>query len=209
MSDQFDTPESGGESREVLLVRQRALQAEASDVLADLDLLVVVGTIGGPVVTGSLALGLMVWRDIDVTTLCPTLDPASVFEVARPLARHPRVRRVTFRDDTGAWNTDPDYPDGVYLGLDYRSPGGHDWRLDLWFLLDGTTQFDLEDVVALPPRLTPEARLAILRIKDAWHRRPEYGSTVRSADVYAAVLNHGIDTPEAFERYLETRARRS
>ena len=58
------------------------------------------------------------------------------------------------------------------------------------------------------PRLTPETRLAVLRIKDAWFRRPEYRSTVRGYDIYEAVLDHGVRTERDFEAYLSRRADR-
>jgi hypothetical protein len=190
-----------------LLVRQDMLNAEATDVLADLDLFDRLETVGRPVQTGSLALGLMVWRDIDVTVLCPTLAVAPIFEALRPLALHPSVRRLQFRNDSGRWNADPAYPDGLYWGVDYRAQQDQDWKLDLWFLREGTTQFDLQHIESLPPRLTPESRLAILRIKDVWQRRPEYGSAVRSYDIYEAVLDHDVRTLEEFEAYLAPRRR--
>ena len=137
-----------------LVARQAALQAEAAAAIADLDLFPLLATVGRPVQTGSVALGLMVWRDIDVTILCPTLDLDVALEPLRSLAIHPRVRQVQFRNDTGPWNVDPAYPDGLYLGLDYRPTAEQTWKLDLWFLLEGTTQFDLEHIVSLPPRLT-------------------------------------------------------
>ncbi len=188
-----------------LVARQAVLQTEAAAVLADLDLFAVLGRTGRPVVTGSVALGLMVWRDIDVTTRCPELEIATVLDALRTLASHGRVRQVRFRNDTGVWNVDPAYPDGLYLGVDYRTATGDEWKLDLWFILEGTIQFDLEHVEALPPRLTPETRLAILRIKDAWRRHAE-PSGVRSFDVYEAVLDRGIRTPAEFAAYLEARA---
>ena len=191
-----------------LLVRQDMLKAEATGVLEDLDLFERLGTVGRPVQTGSLALGLMVWRDIDVTVLCPALAVAPIFEALRPFALHQNVRRLQFRNDTGHWNADPAYPDGLYWGVDYRAQPGSDWKLDLWFLREGTTQFDLQHIESLPLRLTPESRLAILRIKDVWHQRPEYGSAVRSYDIYEAVLDHDVRTLEGFEAYLARRSRR-
>ncbi len=185
-----------------LVAREAALQAEAAVVLADLDLVARLGSVGRPILTGSVALGLMAWRDIDVTTLCPVLAVDPVFEIGRSLAAHPGLRRLGFRNDTGSWNVDPDYPDGLYWSLEYRLPDGEPWNLDLWFLLEGTRQFDLDHLASIPPRLTPEARLAILRIKDAWQARPAYRTTVRSYDIYQAVLDHGVRTPEAFEAFL-------
>jgi hypothetical protein len=44
--------------------------------------------------------------------------------------------------------------------------------------------------------------LAILWIKDVWHRLPSYRSTVFSTDVYDAVIERGVRSPRQFERYL-------
>jgi hypothetical protein len=192
---------------DALLARQAALQAEADDVLADLDLLHVLGALGRPVRTGSSVLGLMVGRDIDVTTLCPTLDRVALFDAMRAFVIHPRVHRLAFRNDTGHWNIDPAYPDGLYWRVGYRADSMADWSLDLWFLREGTTQFDLRHIESLPPRLTREARVAILGIKEAWARLPAYGSEVHGYDIYDAVLDHGVATPEEFGAYLKERRR--
>ena len=145
-------------------------------MLADLDLFRLLANVGRPVQTGSSVLGLMVGRDIDVTSLCPVLEPHPTFDAIRPLADHARVHRLNFRNDTGRWRTEPQYPDGLYWMVKYRSDAGDDWNLDLWFLLEGTTQFDLQHIESLPPRLTRGSRLAILRIKEAWHGLLAYGS---------------------------------
>jgi hypothetical protein len=184
-----------------LFARQDALQEQAAVVLADLDLFALLRTVGHPTHTGSSALGLMVARDIDVTTVCPSLDPTSIFDLGRSLATHPRVRRVTFRDDTGRWNSDPRYPDGLYWMVEYVADPDIEWKLDLWFLLDGTTQFDLEHMATMPDRLTPEIRAAILRIKEAVAADPSR-PTGPSYAVYEAVLDHGVRTPEDYARYV-------
>ena len=187
-----------------LFERQDALQAEARAILADLDAFALLRDVGAATQVGSSALGLMVARDIDITTLCPTLDPGPVFDFGRQLAVHPRVRRLTFRKDTGRWNTSPGLPDGIYWLVEYVADPDVAWTLDLWFLLQGTTQFDLEHVKTLPARLTPETRAAILRIKEA-----VYADTTRprgpSYAIYEAVLDHGIRTPEEYQRYRESR----
>ena len=192
-------------SDDALLARQAGLQAEADLVLEDLDLLRVLGTVGRPIRTGSSVLGLMVRRDIDVTSLCPTLDPGALLDAIHPFVTHPRVHRLAFRNDTGHWNTGTAYPDGLYWRIGYRTDALEDWDLDLWFLREGTTQFDLRHIESLPPRLTRDARVAILRIKEAWARLPAYGSEVHGYDIYEAVLDHGVETPEGFGAYLEQR----
>jgi hypothetical protein len=36
-----------------------------------------------------------------------------------------------------------------------------------------------------------------------WHRRPEYPDAVGGLEVYTAVLEHGVRTPEEFAAWLE------
>src|SRR4026208_2222605 len=76
-----------------LLAAQDALQAEADAVLTDLDLLEHIRRLGDPVRTGSSVLGLMVRRDIDVTTLCPSLELPPIFHLGRTPAGPPRGPR--------------------------------------------------------------------------------------------------------------------
>lgn len=184
---------------DALFERQQALQNEAAAVLDDLSLLPLLQRVGRPVQVGSVAHGLMVARDVDLTILCPELDVTRIFEAIQPLAAHPRVRELRFRNDTGRWNVDPDYPDGVYWGPRFRSEAGDDWNLDLWFIHEDSRQFDLDHLESVPPRLTPETRLAILQIKEDCLGRPWYSSY----GITTAVLDHGVRTPEAFRAHVE------
>jgi hypothetical protein len=45
-------------------------------------------------------------------------------------------------------------------------------------------------------QLTPETRLAILWVKDVWHQLHSYPDQVSEMDIYDAVLEHGVRTPE-------------
>ena len=188
-----------------LIARQDVRQAEAGAVLADLGVLALLNRVGRPIQTGSSALGLMVTRDIDVTTRCPSLDVAATFDLGRELATHPRVWRVTFRNDTGAWRTGDEYPDGLYWMVEYVADGGTAWKLDLWLIHEDTTQHDLEHMKTLPGRLDRERRAAILRIKEAIQEQPRRDPPIPSYRVYEAVLDHGVRTPEEFEEYLARR----
>ncbi|MBC2879506.1 MULTISPECIES: hypothetical protein [Streptomyces] len=183
-----------------ILAEQRALQAEADEVVADLELAGPLAERGEAVRVGSSALGLMVRRDIDITVVCPDLGDGvkkAVADIGAALAVHDRVRQVRFRDDTGHWNTDPMYPDGLYLGVEYRSEAGREWTLDIWFVDEPDRQPDLAHVRALPPRLTDAHRVRILRIKRALAARPD--DSTPGYDVYRAVLDHGATTPEEFD----------
>jgi hypothetical protein len=188
-----------------ILHRQDELQVEANAVALDLRLDELLGTVGDPVRVGSAALGLMVRRDLDITVVCRTLDAAAtaaVGQIGAHLALHESVWQVQLRNDTGRWNTDPAYPDGLYLGLRYRPPGGDDWNLDIWFVDQPERQPDLAHLTSMPARLTPAARTSILQIKRSIADSQQAGGKVRSYLVYTAVLDYGVQTPEQFTSWL-------
>jgi hypothetical protein len=195
----------GMEAPVTVVQAQNALQKEADAVDADLGLTGLLATVGEPVRVGSSALGLMVRRDLDITVKCPTLAVEPVAAIGARLAADHRVRQVVFRNDTGPWNSDPAYPDGLYLGLKCRTEAGADWTIDVWFVDRPDRQPDLTHLRTLPPRLTPETRLAILTIKSAWAARPEYGRSVRSFDIYSAVLDAQVRTVHGFDEWLSSR----
>ena len=109
---------------------------------------------------------------------------------------------VPAQDPTPRTWESPAYPDGLYWLVEYVTEDGVSWTLDLWFLLEGYTQFDLEHIRTIPPRLNREVRLAILRIK---HARLDLPAAQRgpSYRIYEAVLDHGVKTPDDFTRHLE------
>jgi hypothetical protein len=178
-----------------LVERQAALQAEGAELLARLDRL------GALAPTGSFVSGLMVWRDLDVMLLGgPSFGPHDVLAVLG--------RAVDLDDLTGF-----DYADE----RGERSPTGErrderfhvalrvgEWRVDLSIWLHdahaNVTAYHRE----LAASLTEEQRLRILRIKDVWHRRPEYPDEVSGFEIYTAVLEHGVATPEEFGAWLRS-----
>jgi hypothetical protein len=177
-----------------LLARQDLLQAEARDLLARFA--GVLAPLGPLCPTGSFVSGLMAWRDLDVMALGgPAFAPRDVLRALGPVVELPDVTGFDYRDERGP-------------GFDHRDERFHvavtagAWRVDLSIWLhdphDGVTAWHEE----LRERVTPEQRLAILRIKDAWHRRPEYPDEVGGLDVYTAVLDHGVRTPEEFGSWL-------
>ncbi|SOD64286.1 hypothetical protein SAMN06297387_11610 [Streptomyces zhaozhouensis] len=175
-----------------VLTEQDALRAEAGGVYRDLRLEELLSDVGAPTIVGSAALGLMVRRDLDIDVACARLDDAAVAAVTAvgaQLGTHPRVRLVTFRNDCGVWNQEPDaYPDGLYLGVECRASSGATWNVDIWFLDQPERQPSTVHLTTVRPYLTDETRVAIIGIKRAWVDRPEYGKSVKSFDIYRAVL---------------------
>ncbi|CDZ57423.1 hypothetical protein [Neorhizobium galegae] len=190
-----------------ILKKQAELQAQADAIVSALSLDDILGAVGDPVRVGSSALGLMVRRDIDITTICEKLDGAThaaVAGIGRDLTLHPRIGALKFRNDSGLWNTAPqDYPDGLYLGATYRTETGEDWNFDIWFIDEPDRQPDLRHLKTLLPRLTDEVRETILVIKAALAAMtPKGGKPAPSALVYEAVLDDGVKTTAEFEEWF-------
>jgi hypothetical protein len=188
-----------------LLWVEAQLRQEADAVAADLRLDEQLRHIGQPVRVGSAALGLLAHRDLDVTVVCAELDESAVVALSGWLALQPFVRQVVYRDDTALWNDDPDYPDGLYLGVKYCRAEDREWNVDVWFVDEPQRQPDLNHLGAFGPRIDYAARVAILRIKHRWAATPHYGREVSGIDVYRAVLDDGVRTPEQFDGWLAAR----
>jgi hypothetical protein len=79
------------------------------------------------------------------------------------------------------------------------------WKVEvsLWFdgMPPGVEAFQAE----LPARLTGESRLAVLRMKEYWHRLPPYPEIVSAWEIYDAVLNHGVRTLDELDIFLAAR----
>jgi hypothetical protein len=193
-------------SDQELLARQAALQVEAARVLGRLDLGGLFGDVGPVLVVGSYVSGLMCWRDLDVGLLAGAdCSPADVLELLKRVVELPGFVGLTFRDERG-----PRCPTGEPRDERYHVPFDLDaeqgrWRIDLSVWLR-----DLHVHVAafheeLRDTATDEQRMAMLRIKDVWHRLPAYPDQVSGWEIYTAVLHHGVRTPERFGQWLDER----
>src|SRR5262249_8673430 len=130
MSDRAPDPASAGE----LLYRQEALQAEARQVTAELDLLNRLARAGELQQCGSSLSGLMVWRDLDFIIAALRRSGEEVWEIMRPLLVHPRMRRLEYRNETGGFNDSGGAAqERYYFVLYYRSGTGAEWKIDLSF----------------------------------------------------------------------------
>ena len=89
-------------SDEELLVRQSALQAEAGEVLAGLDLAALVADLGPLLVTGSVVSGLMFWREVDVMVLAGSdFSPREVLGLLTRIVAQAGVTALEYRDEWG------------------------------------------------------------------------------------------------------------
>jgi hypothetical protein len=190
---------------EQLLRRQDALQAEASRLIADLDLMSLLARAGSAEQVGSFVSGLMVWRDIDIGAVSPGLSVDRAWDVMRPIVARPAVTRVSYANESGHLNTSGrPYDDRHYFVIHYETAAHDDWKIDITFWLTDGPREQRARALAMR-RLPRETRICILWLKDVWHRLPAYPYEVGGTDVYDAVLEHDVRTPGEFDAYLRER----
>lgn len=196
-------------SATALLARQTALQSAADQVLSSLDLARMLTPVGQPMVVGSVVTGLMVWPDIDLNVLSTEPNPDRIWAAIRPLASHPWVKKLRWTNERGPFNSSGQLQDdGYYLGIHVRPDGtnaGEYWNLDCWFLPSAPPRPEIELMNRMHQEMTPEMRLAILCFKDTWCHEPAYRHAVHSIDIYKAVLDYGVRTPDSFAEWLKAR----
>jgi hypothetical protein len=184
-----------GLSDEELLARQKFLQAEAHRFAVDHGVEALLAPLGRVIRVGSAVTGLMVWRDVDYTVDGEGTTATAVWGALRPLLT--RCRRLAYADETGdrVAETAPYERHYFVFRID-------EWKLDISVWTNGAPVEVERYQLELVSRMDDEARLAILRLKDAWHTRPEYPEVVGAFEIYEAVLEHGVRTPEELQRYL-------
>ncbi|MGH2518139.1 MAG: hypothetical protein ACRDHP_21055, partial [Ktedonobacterales bacterium] len=141
-----------------------------------------------------------------VSVTAPGMTSRQAYETMLPLLTHPDVTLVRYRNEAGARNPNGQPEDDRYFFATYAQVDGQEWKIDVSFWISRLPRTERLSPERIIPRLTDEMRLAILWIKDVWHRRPEYMVSVASTDMYDAVLDRGVRSPDDFAAYLAQRA---
>jgi hypothetical protein len=186
-------------SDEDLNARQAALQAEAADVLTTFDL-------PGPAhLTGSYVSGLMSWPDLDVMVhVGPGFTPHDVLGYLRHVVTRPDVLGFDYRDERGERSPTGTVRDERYHVPVFLTRNTRTWRVDLTLWLNDPHTNLTSWHENLRDTVTVDQRAAILRIKDVWHRLPSYPDEISGSEIYTAVLDDGVRTPEEFATWLTT-----
>jgi hypothetical protein len=191
-------------SDEELDTRQAALQAEAAEIITELDLQTSLADVGPVLLAGSYVSSLMSWPDLDVMVYAgPEFTPPAVMHLLQGLVNRPGVVGFDYRDERG-----PRSPTGtvcderyhVVIALDHND---RRWRIDLTIWLNDPHSNIRAWHEALRDEVNAEQRRAILQIKDVWHRLPNYPDRVGAREIYHAVLDDGIRSPEQFAAWLK------
>lgn len=178
----------------------RALRTEAEEILDGGGLRELLGSYGTVHVTGSYALGLMAWRDLDLYLESVELSCLRFFELGGRIAALLSPARMQFIDNrTGHFD---DVPRGLYWGVRLGDLPAGAWKIDIWGVPPAACAELIRYCDGIAARLTPPARRIILEIKSQCWRDPEYRKSFSGVDIYKAVLDHGVTDAAGFRKFL-------
>lgn len=167
-------------------------------MLAGLDL-----EIGPVLLTGSYVSGLMSWPDLDIMVhVGADFSPRDVLALLSKVVDRPDVTGFDYRDERGERSPTGTTRDERYHVPISLSHNDRTWRIDLTLWLNDPHANLTAWHENLRDTVTPDQRAAILRIKDVWHRLPSYPDQIGGLQIYTAVLEDGVRTPEEFATWL-------
>ena len=171
-----------------LMQEQASLCAEARRLVRSWKLIDLFENVGEAHLVGSVALRLVVKRDIDFHVLVPELEEVEVaLNLARDLLEKVGVRRLEVM--RFLWRH------AAKLGFD-TGRGEKAWHVDVWVTSE-PDQMGHREVRRLKRILTPKHRETILRLKTFYNRRDmcRYGL---SYEIYRGVTEGGVRSPREF-----------
>jgi hypothetical protein len=189
-----------------LAARQVALHVEADALLEELGVSGVFRDPGPLEVTGSYISQLMCWREVDLGLLVGAgYSPRDVLDLISKILELSGVVGFDYRDERADRS-----PTGLVKEERYHVPfqierRGSVWQLDLSLWLHDLHQNVTGWHQALRHKITDEQRAAVLRIKDVWFRLPSYPAQIGGLEIYTAVIEQGVRTPEEFRVWLADR----
>jgi hypothetical protein len=186
-----------------LAARQAALQAEAAAILTDLDLATELADVGPVLLAGSYVSGLMSWPDLDVMVCAgPQFTPGAVLGLLQRFVDRPGIIGFDYQDERGPRSPTGTVRDERYHVVITLVRSDRTWRIDLTIWLNDPHANITEWHEWLRDAVSAEQRSAILRIKDVWHRLPSYPHRLSGMEIYQAVLDDGVRTPNQFAAWL-------
>jgi hypothetical protein len=181
------------------LAAARELGARADRLLERTGLLGLLSAYGEVRPTGSFVYGLMTREEIDLCLAVPEPTVVLAFETGRRISGIAGVGSMLYRNELVLRT--PGNPRGLLWCVDLAAEDGPMWKLDLLVADRGEVERVLRRGEELLARLDEETRAAILELKRVVcdPSRPE--GAARSADVYEAVLDHGVRGMDDWRRW--------
>lgn len=187
-----------------LLIQAKNLNVEAKLLLYQEELHSTIQNYGTTVIYGSVALDLMVRREMDLYVQLPDdQDIPLFFEIGAAITRKHEVLKASYTNHF--IRNFPGFDHGLFWGISLRYSQQR-WKLDLWghgpsYFAEHLTQF-----TQLQNELKEIDPVIILRIKDALQAEDGYLNGISANDIYMAVLRANVKTVNQFLDWWDHRA---
>ncbi len=176
-----------------------SIRKEADVLLHDVGLAALLSHYGGVFPTGSYAMDLMTWRDLDLYLDIANVGKSRVYDLVHEMAV--LLQPFWLEAKSMIENPEPDFPRGYFIGMETRIIGPDPWNIDLIVM-------SLEDILRAQAEveertraLRPEMRKAVLELKSL----PNYLKDFFSADVYDAVIRGSVRSAADMDHWLRNR----
>jgi hypothetical protein len=185
-----------------LIENSKQLSSTAQKILEKTKVVQILSHLGQVETIGSLRLQLMYRLDIDLFVLSDTVDKDKAREITKLFIDQNMFQTVALAD----CQTYPekDFPKGFYWELKVVDEDKY-WKFDIWYLKpeEEYAKLVLGSIKKFEPELQkhPQKVELILQIKQAYFDGVKYKDKVKGFDIYTAVLENGIESIEAFEKW--------
>ena len=172
------------------------IRENANRLLAETSLIPILESFGTVHITGSYAMDLMAWNDLDLYLL-PDLSRFDMYQLISAVnsTLHPLRFDGIVQPEKQKW----------FYGAEFLFQGER-WNLDIWIRNEDEirrSELYCREIVRQTDE-NPSLRQTVIEIKEALIQRGAYGIDkhpqlhYHSADIYSAVLNENILSAEAF-----------
>lgn len=161
---------------------------------------------GSPNYTGSYALNLMAWPDLDVNMALHSKEPElkQAASLLRELALFDDTSSIKLNRDLHLRN--PQLPRGIYIGVRLNFGGWKlPWKVDLWLIDAEQIERNRELMSRLLCALTPELSALILQMKHDLMMPNGRTPSFSGLYLYEAILFEKLFDGDSIRSYLRTR----
>ena len=196
--------DSGGQDDEAVLQRAAARRRAGWALLEQLRVVELLSVLGPVRTMGSVVSGLVVARDLDVAVRVGAgFTPVEVVALLTDLVRLPGVEGFDLADERGERTPFEQRDERYHVCVRVRAADGELWTLDLSLFLHDEHAHVAEQHERWREQLSDAQRAAVLRVKEQWHRRPDYPG---GWAVCRAVLEGGARSRQQAEQWLAAHA---
>lgn len=179
------------------------IKKEADEILFEKGLMDILRSFGTPRVSGSYALGLMTWRDLDIYLEVEDIAEVDFFKLGGEICTVFTPVKMSFRNEVIAKTKG--LPAGLYWGIYLGNERAGAWKIDVWAVEASECRRLINYCNDIKKVLTPATASIITDIKSHCWQDPEYRKTYASTDIYKAVLENNVTDTEGFRKYLKNK----